>query len=80
MNIHNPKVRLVQPEGVKYLTQKWFYTVEDAQEYLNKMIDGTSQAIKDKLNGKRVAPLKTVEQLDEQLQNLYKFKIVAAEE
>jgi hypothetical protein len=74
-NLHDPKVKIIQPVGINYMIQKWHYTREYAQEYIDMLISKSEDYISKKRRGLHVAPLMTVEQLETQLVNIKNFKI-----
>lgn len=74
--MHNPKVKIIQPEGIKYMIQEYHYSKQYAQDYIDMLIDKSDYYIAAKNAGKLVAPLMTVEQLKNQLDNIKKFKII----
>lgn len=73
------KARIVQ-DGTTYMIQTHFYSKQDAQGYIDSLIEQSEKYIAQKLAGKRVAPLMTVEKLQLQLENIKKFKIVEYED
>lgn len=75
-NIHQPKVQIQQPDGIKYMIQTHHYTEYQAQEYIDMLIEKTETYILKKNNGQRVAPLMTISQLEELLSNIKQFKII----
>lgn len=79
MSIHQPRVKIKQPDGIKYLIQTYFYHASDAQEYIDMLIAKSEEYINLKRSGKRVAPLMTLAQLEAQLVNIRKFQIVEIE-
>lgn len=74
--MHLPKVKIKQPDGVNYMIQTHFYSKRDAQEYINMLISKSNTYISQKRNGKFVAPLMTIEQLEIQLENIRLFEII----
>lgn len=79
MSLHQPKVKIIQPEGIKYMIQEWHYSEEQAQEYINMLIEKSEAYIAKKKRGIRAAPLMTIEQLEIQLENIKSF-IIAKED
>lgn len=75
-SLHTPRVKIKQPDGIKYLIQTYFYRESDAQEYIDMLISKSEEYINLKRSGKRVAPLMTLAQLEAQLVNIKKFEIV----
>jgi hypothetical protein len=75
MSLHQPKVKIIQPEGIKYMIQEYHYSEEYAQAYIDMLIEKSEMYIEKKKRGIRTAPLMTVEQLEIQLRNIRKFKI-----
>lgn len=75
MSIHQSKVKIIQPEGIKYMIQEWHYSEEQAQEYIDMLIEKSEIYIDKKKRGIRAAPLMTIEQLEIQLENIRRFVI-----
>lgn len=75
-NLHDPKFKIIQPAGINYMIQKWHYTREYAQEYIDMLIEKSEDYIERKKRGQRCAPLMTVDQLETQLTNIRKFEII----
>ena len=76
MNIHVPKVKIKQPDGIKYMIQEYHYSKDLAQEYIDMLISKSLVYIERKKKGEPVATLMTVEKLEVQLNNIKKFEIL----
>lgn len=75
MSIHQPKVKIIQPEGIKYMIQEYHYNEDQARSYIDMLIEKSEIYIDKKKRGIRTAPLMTLEQLEIQLENIKKFVI-----
>jgi hypothetical protein len=75
-NLHEPKIKIEQPDGIRYMIQKYHYTHEHAQTYIDMLISKMENYIVRKRKGEFVAPLMTLNQMEIQLDNMRKFKIV----
>ncbi len=67
--------KIIQPEGIKYMIQDTHYNKESAESYLSMLIQKMEEYISKKRDGYQVAPLMTLEQMEEQLKNMKKFTI-----
>lgn len=76
MSLHQPKAKIKQPEGIKYMIQEYHYSKELAQEYIDMLIEKSEVYISKKRRGEKVAQMLTLEQLETQLDNIRKFEIV----
>jgi len=76
MGLHEPKVKIKQPEGIKNLIQEYHYSKDYAQSYIDMLVHKMENYIDQKRQGKRVAPLMTLEQMETQLEIMRKFEIV----
>lgn len=76
MNIHQPKVRIRQPNGIRYMIQEYHYSKNGAQDYIDMLIEKSEIYIARKRRGEFVAPLMTLEQLETQLLNIKQFEVV----
>lgn len=76
MSLHQPKVKIKQPDGITYMIQEYHYSKELAQEYINMLITRSNIYIKRKTNGEFIASMLSVQQLEEQLRNIKKFEII----
>lgn len=74
-NIHVPKARIIQPEGIRYMIQEYHYTKEYAHEYIDMLINKMEKYIEMKRRGELIAPLMTLEQMELQLFNMKKFTV-----
>jgi DNA-binding LacI/PurR family transcriptional regulator len=79
-NIHIPKARIVQPNGIRYMISEYHYSRENAAEYLAMLISKMEDAIIIKKRGERIAPLMTLEQMEDQLKFMKQFIIVDIKE
>jgi len=68
--------KILQPEGVNYLIQDLHYSTHYAQEYVDMLISKMEGYIQRKKRGANVAPLMTLAQMEAQLENMKKFKVV----
>ena len=68
--------RITQPQGIHYLIQELHHSPEYAQGYVDMLIHKMEDYIVLKRQGKRVAPLMTLEQMEIQLENMKKFKVI----
>ena len=73
--MNKPLVKIVQPEGIKYMIQEYHYSEDLAQGYIDMLIEQSEECITKKKRGMRVAPLMSLEQLETQLENIRKFVI-----
>lgn len=75
MSLHNPRVKIIQPDGIRYMIQEYHYNKYLAQEYIDMLIEKMENYIAKKKRGSFVAPLMTLEQMEVQLEVMRKFKI-----
>lgn len=75
MSLHQPKVKIIQPQGIKYMIQEYHYSLDQAQAYIDMLIEKSEAYIDKKKRGIRAAPLMTIEQLETQLENIRRFVI-----
>ena len=68
--------KIVQPDGTKYMIQETHYSLDLARDYLNMLIEKMQKYIKLKKQGKEVAPLMTLDQMESQLEIMKRFKII----
>ena len=74
-NIHIPKARIIQPDGIRYMISEYHYTKEGAEWYVNMLISKMEKYIGMKRRGERIAPLMTLGQMEIQLFNMRKFTV-----
>jgi hypothetical protein len=67
--------RIIQPQGVNYMIEKTHHTKELAEQYVEMLISKMEKYITLKRQGKRIAPLMTLEQMETQLANMKQFTI-----
>ena len=79
MNLYQPKFRIVQPTGIRYMIQEFFYNKRQAQDYIEMLIEKSNKYINIKKVGGRAAPLMTIDELEQQLESIKKFKIIELE-
>lgn len=70
------KAWIKQPDGVNYLIQSYHYSAGYAQEYKDMMIEKMETYIYRKKRGDHCAPLMTIGQMEEQLENMKKWEVV----
>jgi hypothetical protein len=68
--------KIIQPDGINYMIQELHYSTQYAQAYVDMLISKMESYIELKQQGKRVAPLMTLEQMKSQLEIMKKFKVV----
>lgn len=66
---------IIQPKGINYMIQKSFYSEDDAKGYLKMLIDKMERYIVEKKSGKRVAPLMTLSEMENQLAVMKTFTV-----
>lgn len=76
MSLHKPRVKIIQPEGINYMIQEYHYSEEQAQEYIDMLIEKSEAYIAKKKRGVFTAPLMTIEELEIQIENIKRFIIV----
>lgn len=67
--------RIIQPDNVRYMIQETHWSKGYAEVYINMLISKMENYIELKKQGKRIAPLMTLEQMEIQLGNMKKFTI-----
>ena len=74
--MNEPKAKIIQPEGINYMIQSAFYTEDQAQKYINMLISKMEKYILLKKEGKRIAPLMTLNEMESQLKVMKQFYII----
>lgn len=69
------KARITQP-NTNYMIQKTHWSKELAESYLNMLISKMEKFIGMKKRGLRIAPLMTLEQMENQLKEMKTFQVV----
>lgn len=73
-------VKIIQPQGINYMIRKIHYSREQAQEYIDMLVDKSLKYMEKKRRGVFCAPLMTIDQINDQMQNILAFKIVECED